>query len=400
MKFWKPIFTALTLIVLSVTYAGPGIAQSSTAFSDLEAESAFGQSMTFFAEFETEPDIDAIDLVFKVQSTGTSTVVPADREGFSSIRAEYTIRPQDSIAAFSTIDYWFVLTLEDGTVRKSETETFIYMDDRYTWQNLGSDGPYQIYWVEGDLAFGQEIEDVLLQTIDQNQYITLPSPDTLRIYVYPTSSALQSALEITNARWVAGHANPTENIIMTSIPNSFDKSLEIQRQIPHELTHIRLYMEMGEDYANLPAWYDEGIASLSEVYSIPEYWDTLQAAWKNDNIIPFNELCRTFPSDEARAGLAYAQADSFVRFLYNEYGEIGLEDLLEAYRQGYTCENGIRQAFNLDLETLERNWYQETFNSAILPQSLSTAITWVVLLVLLFATPLGLIFFSSRKNNQ
>jgi hypothetical protein len=399
MKLGKSILWALALLAVSFSLAGTGSAQSSSWLSELQAEAEFGVSMTFSAEIETGTDFDSIDLVFKVLSTGKSTVVPAEFDGFSSIQAAYSIRPQDSIAAFSTIEYWFILTLENGTVTQSDTESFIYMDNRYDWQTLGTNGPYEVYWIDGDLAFGQEIEDVLLQSLDQNQLINLPSPDSLRVYVYDTPSRLQSALELTNARWVAGHTNPAENIIMVSIPNSYEKSLAIQRQIPHELTHVRLYMEMGENYANLPAWYDEGLASLSELSTLPEYWDMLQAAWRNNDMIPFSQLCRSFPSNEERAGLAYAQADSFIRFLYNEYGEIGLEDLLDAYKQGYSCESGIQEAFDLDLEALEKDWYQETFNSSILPQSLNTALTWVILLLLLFATPLGLILFSSRKRS-
>ncbi|HSG25129.1 MAG TPA: peptidase MA family metallohydrolase [Anaerolineales bacterium] len=399
MKLGKSILWALALLAVSFSLAGTGSAQSSSWLSELQAEAEFGVSMTFSAEIETGTDFDSIDLVFKVLSTGKSTVVPAEFDGFSSIQAAYSIRPQDSIAAFSTIEYWFILTLENGTVTQSDTESFIYMDNRYDWQTLGTNGPYEVYWIDGDLAFGQEIEDVLLQSLDQNQLINLPSPDSLRVYVYDTPSRLQSALELTNARWVAGHTNPAENIIMVSIPNSYEKSLAIQRQIPHELTHVRLYMKMGENYANLPAWYDEGLASLSELSTLPEYWDMLQAAWRNNDMIPFSQLCRSFPANEERAGLAYAQADSFIRFLYNEYGEIGLEDLLDAYKQGYSCESGIQEAFDLDLEALEKDWYQETFNSSILPQSLNTALTWVILLLLLFATPLGLILFSSRKRS-
>lgn len=399
MKLGKSILWALALLAVSFSLAGTSSAQSSSWLSELQAEAEFGVSMTFSAEIETGTDFDSIDLVFKVLSTGKSTVVPAEFDGFSSIQAAYSIRPQDSIAAFSTIEYWFILTLENGTVTQSDTESFIYMDNRYDWQTLGTNGPYEVYWIDGDLAFGQEIEDVLLQSLTQNQLINLPSPDSLRVYVYDTPSSLQSALELTNARWVAGHTNPAENIIMVSIPNSYEKSLAIQRQIPHELTHVRLYMEMGENYANLPAWYDEGLASLSELSTLPEYWDMLQAAWRNNDMIPFSQLCRSFPSNEERAGLAYAQADSFIRFLYNKYGEIGLEDLLDAYKQGYSCESGIQEAFDLDLEALEKDWYQETFNSSILPQSLNTALTWVFLLLLLFATPLGLILFSSRKRS-
>ena len=206
------------------------------------------------------------------------------------------------------------------------------------------------------------------------------------------------ALNITNARWIAGHANPAENIIVTSIPTGTGDLLDIKRQIPHELTHIRLYYYLEENYANLPAWYNEGLASLAELYYLPEYREILDAAWKNDNLIPMSNLCSTFPSEPNLAGLAYAQAESFVRFLYNQYGKDGLQRLLDAYKQGHTCSNSLQEAFNLDLDELQKEWYQDTFNSSILPQSLNTAVTWILLLLVIVISPTLLIVFSTRRK--
>ncbi len=401
MKQQKTIFIFLAIIGVALVFSSSAVAQTSSVIDDLYVEHSFGESINFSAQLALDIDYEAIDLIFKVRSTGQSTVVPASLGEDGVIHADFEIRPQDYIPAFSTIDYWFLIKIDDGTQRQSDTESFVYEDNRFQWQRLQSDNPYEVYWVEGNLGLGQSIQDSLYQSIDNySKFLDLPQPDSLRVYIYSNASALQSALEITNARWIAGHANPTENTILASIPPSFDQNLEIKRQIPHELTHIRLYLYLEDDYANLPAWYSEGLASLSELYSIPEYWEILQAAWRTDELIPLTELCTNIPSEADRAALAYAQADSFVRFLYDEYGKVGLQDLLDAYKQGHTCENGVQTTFNRELATLEKDWYQNTFNSTILPQSLSSALTWVILLLLLFATPIGLILVNSRRKSK
>jgi len=400
MRIPKNAATWIGLIIV-ILYGLPASAQDQSPITTPKVDLVFGESIIFSAAIDTATQVNAIDLVFKPRTTGRSTVVPASIESDSTIVARYDIPPQEYIPAFSTIEYWFNIQFSDGTQEKSPVFTFEYEDTRFDWQHLDKDTQYQISWVNGDLAFGQSVQDAMFLSFENySKYLDLPVPDTLGIFIYPNPSALQTALEITNARWIAGHANPAENIILVSIPSGFDQNLDIQRQIPHELTHLRLYLYLGQNYSILPAWYSEGLASLSELYSLPEYWQILQAAWQNNEMIPFSELCQSIPSEANRAALAYAQSDSFVRFLYDEFGKVGLQELLDAYNQGYTCEDAIQTTFNIDLETLEKDWYQQTFNSSILPQSFNTAITWIVLLLLLVAAPIGLTIFTMGKKKS
>jgi hypothetical protein len=96
--------------------------------------------------------------------------------------------------------------------------------------------------------------------------------------------------------------------------------------------------------------------------------------------------------------LAYAQSDSFVRYLHAEYGKAGLTALLNAYKTGQTCENGPEAALEISLEKLAANWYRETFKSGMIPQSLSTVLSWILLLSLLLAAPIILSISAYRKR--
>lgn len=386
--------------ILSVLFlTKPTSAQTTFPLSNFHVDSTFGESITFSASIDPDTDFESIELIFRPISNGSSTVIPAALESVDLVVASYQIQPQDYLPVFSTIEYWYNIKLEDGSQKQSPKEHFVYRDNRFEWEHVQFDDKYDIYWTEGNLAFGQAVYDSIQQSLDgYSKFLDLPAPDNLNVYIYRNDSQLQMALNITNARWIAGHANPAENTIITSIPTGTGDLLDIKRQIPHELTHIRLYYYLEENYANLPAWYNEGLASLAELYYLPEYREILDAAWRNDNLIPLSNLCSAFPSEANLAGLAYAQAESFVRFLYNQFGKDGLQRLLNAYKQGHTCSNGLQEAFDQDMDELQKEWYQDTFNSSILPQSLSTAVTWIILLLVLIMTPILLSISSLRKK--
>lgn len=386
-------FIAVLMIVPTVN------AQESAPVSGLEASHVYGEQITFTAELSADADPRAANLTFQINGSGNSTVIPAEIAGGDTLLAVYDTATQDNVPAFSRLTYWFTLEFADGRRQESNRASYIYTDNRYIWQTLSAEERYRVHWIEGELAFGQALLDALLNARgDYAQFLDLPFPEKLDIYVYPDNIVLQDALEISNIRWAAGHANTAENTILTAIPTGFDQQLDIQRQIPHEITHIRLALFMGESYGNLPAWYNEGLASIAEQYTAPSYWQLLQTAQEQDTLIPLAELCKSFPADMTQAGLAYAQSDSFVRYLHNRFGKAGLQTLVNAYIEGESCESGSQSAFGLSLDRLEADWYRAAFDSGIIPRSLGEVLTWVVLLVIIIVGPIVLTIFSARKR--
>jgi len=393
-----PALAALcALVLLSFSSPLPAHGQSEIHFTGLEASHVFGDSFTFIGFINPDLETTSIELTFRPTATGKSLVVPATRDDIN-LSAEYIIKPQDYIPPFGMVEYWFSAALDDGSQIQSEVVTFQYDDTRFTWQSLIQDD-YNVHWVEGDRAFGQEILDAVLETnTSYTPYLDLPVPETLNVYVYPSYSALQSALEITNAAWVAGHTDPAANTILVSIPPGFDQQLSIQRQIPHEVTHVRLYQYMQENYLNLPIWLSEGLASLAEQYTLPEYWQILQAAYQDETLIPLSDLCSTFPTESDRASLAYAEADSITRYIYQTYGKFGLHSLVDAYIVGHSCETGVSMALNIPLNQLEADWQKATFNNAILSISQASAFSWVLIFGLMIGVYIVVTILPKRRR--
>ncbi|MFN2145139.1 MAG: peptidase MA family metallohydrolase [Anaerolineales bacterium] len=389
----------LAASMLAATMAAPASAQQSSPIGNLRATHQFGSQIEFFADLAPGTDFTEAFLTFQSTSSSQSIVLTAEEQEPNLLTAWYENATQNPLPAFSRLTFWFTLKLASGSTIESEKVTYLFSDNRFEWQTFSLGNKSDVNWVEGDISLGQSVADVINQHKSSfSRYLDLPYPEELHIYIYPTTTAFRSALEISQIPWASGHANPDQSTILVAIPIGFDQQLDIQRQIPHEIAHIRLALYLDGSTDPLPTWFNEGIASLAENFTAPEHWQILQTAFQLDDLLQMEALCESFPYSNDDAALAYAQSESFVRYLHDRYGKAGLQALLEAYKQGHTCQNGVQVTLGISLERLEADWYKETFDSGIVPRSVGTILTWVVLLVILLAAPIIMILITSRRK--
>ena len=388
--------------LLIVLFGGSHVsAQEVVPITNLRASHTFGDQIIF--EADLDPGIEFTEAFLTVQASGSnqSITLPAKLKVLSILQTEVDLSNQNLLPAFSRLRFWFTLEMPDGSQVKSDPVEYLFSDDRYYWQTITVDDKTTVSWVEGGVTLSQGVKDVINQHQENfGQVLDLPYPDEVFIYIYPTISAYQSALELSNIAWSAGHANPDQNTILMVIPTGFDQQLDIQRQIPHEITHIRLAQFMDGHPEALPAWFNEGIASLAEGFTAPEYWQLLQNAYETDTLIPLANLCESFPYYSQDAVLAYAESESFVSYLESSFGKAGLQSLLDAYKAGQTCEDGVEIALGSNLERLEADWYKATFDEGIIPRSVGAILTWVIILLLIFSAPLILFFITNRQKRR
>jgi hypothetical protein len=192
----------------------------------------------------------------------------------------------------------------------------------------------------------------------QAQELLLVNPSKpIDIYIYASGTDLTNALEIGAISWVGGHTSPDLRLILVSIPSGPEQGLEMDRKIAHELAHILTYDLMGERYTHLPVWIREGIATHNELSPNPDYPRALTQASTQKTLIAMKDLCGSFPPESGRAFLAYAESESFSRFIIDKYGQTGLLALTSAYGDGLDCEQGMRRALGQSLSQVELDWH-------------------------------------------
>jgi hypothetical protein len=393
MKKTLPISLFLITLLLS-SFFSTVRAQTPVEIITQQMEYEFGAELSFQIEFSSSSSLESLTLF--IQASGVSTFVGAvsfTDEGIGYFVYDLSQRP---LPAFANVSYFYQFVLSDGQTVDSPTYNFTYLDNRFNWQELIEE-PFKIFWYEGEIILAQEVLDAAVEGQEKILELLQQPPDSqpITIFIYGSDEDLQSSLNTIGQSWVGGHADPARGSVVVALPPAVDQPLEIQRLIPHELTHIYLYRFMGAEYEYLPAWFNEGLASRMEAYSLSEYDLILERASSGNDLIPMAHICQAFPVDPDLALLSYAQADSLVDYLRRQYGLPALQSLIFAYDQGLSCERGVETALGMTLADLEKEWQQTTFGGG------RTLLFIYILIALLLVLIVGLaIYIYSRIRDN
>lgn len=346
----------------------------------------FGQSITFNAKVTALNPIQQVSLLFREVNEEITRVetLQVVEDGTVSFIYDAT---QNAFPPFSWVVFWFQATLSDGVTYTSDPIKFQYYDDRFPWRQV-SRANITINWYAGNAAFGASAMDAAgAGILGMRDFIPISLTDPIEVYIYSNTDDLQNTLLVGGNQWVGGHAHPELGIVLAAIPPSASQVIEMQTKIPHELAHVMLFRALGEQYQKQPAWLIEGIASMVELYPNPDYARAMQIASENDTLIPFQDLCASFPVDAGSAFLAYAQSQSFVTYIRDSYGTSGLARLMSAYSEGFNCELGATQALGVPLSQLDIRWRETVLGQNVGGVAIRNLLPFLLLMLLVLIVP-------------
>ncbi len=379
-----PILLVMACLVLGFTRTPQ--TQGALQVTDVQVTYNFGVQITFQARLAAGLPITQASLSFRNVNEQNTRLESLNLDPDGTARFTYDAS-QNVLPPFATIVFSYQATLANGQIVSSGPFDFIYEDNRFPWQTLG-DAPVKVHWYNGDAAFGQAALDAArtgLQSLSQTLPVTSDAP--VDVYIYATTDDLQSALSLGGRQWLAGHADPTLGVVMVSVSPGETQTIELQRQIPHELAHVMLYRSVGANFNRLPAWLNEGLASMAELYPNPDYARALQIASRNNSLMPMADLCTSFPPDSARAFLAYAESESFVRYLRATYGNTGLVALIQSYADGLDCDLGATRAVGMPLNQLDARWRENVLGQNVVGATLRDLLPYFLIMGLLLIVP-------------
>lgn len=382
-----PHLPILIVIGLLIAIPGLGLAQTEFEITPQDPVYTFGDQIDFNASILFTEELDEVLLILQTNGDSDIQVYPVsiDGEGNMSLTIDLKEIP---LRAFSNIEYWYQVNSTGGETYTTPRFSFYFGDNRYQWRTLEGE-PFIIHWYAGDISFGEDVLNVALEGMIRTQeYMQVYFPENVDIFVYDSTRAMQDALPNSDRSWIAGHADPSQGVILVSLPEGPEQHLEMERQIPHELMHVALYYTDMHAYSNLPTWFNEGLASLAELYPNPEYQALIESAYDSGDLLPIAALCQAFPNDSQGALLAYAESVSFTQFLYEEYGNPGFNRLMAAYASGMNCERGVEEALGKDLASLEGSWWRENFSEKVWTKTLQDFLPWMILLLVVLAGPI------------
>ncbi len=394
------ILLSLTVAASTLGFTRPPQVPPGLDVSNIGVYYTFGQQITFTARLTSSIPITQAAISFRDINEQNTRVEPLVLNPDGSVSYQYDAS-QKNIRPFATILFSYQATLADGETVTSGLFNFKYEDNRFPWKSLVQDS-LTVHWYEGNDAFGQAaLEAARIGLQNMSTLLPVASPAPLDVYVYSTSGNLQNALALGGSPWIAGHADPALGVVLVAAAPGDAQTIELQRQIPHELARVMLYRSLGVGYAHLPAWLNEGIASMNELNPNPDYAIALQAADASDALIPISDLCASFPADSGRAFLAYAESGSFVRYLRDTYGSTGLVALTRAYADGLDCDLGATRAVGSPLNQLDARWRESALGQNMMSVAMRNLSPYLLILGLILIVPItGAVIMSIQRRRD
>jgi len=377
MSFRSP---RLALVFFLLLQALPAAAQTQPIDVTTSVEYTFGAALAFRAKITAAAPVARASLFYRAVGAPETVVLlselsagpPATAVASQDLRA----RP---LIPFAAVEYWWQVDLADGQSSTTVPATFLYEDNRFAWQALRS-LPVTVSWASGDTSFGQQALDLAVLTLEElERDLASPAPPALRIYIYPSQADLQTGLQLAGRTWSGAHAEPTLGVVLLAFgPQNL---ADLERSLPHELTHVVLAQRLGEAYASLPAWLGEGLATLQEPSPDAAQRLALEQAAHADSLLPIASLCSAFPVSADQALLAYAQSASLVQYLRDVYGSGSMAALLDAHAEGASCLGALERVYRRAPDQLFEEWQRSALGNAGSPSRAAALAPWSALLV-------------------
>lgn len=182
--------------------------------------------------------------------------------------------------------------------------------------------------------------------------------------------------------YAAGVAYSELGLVLLSLtPIHAGQEQDLGEVFRHELAHVALHDALNGQ--TVPRWFNEGFAVFASGESSFTRMKTLSMATVGGSLIPLRELERTFPDDETKAQVAYAEAVDVLRFLVRREDAHRFRTLVSELREGKTLDQAVLDAYAVDLATLELEWRDDASRRyTFMPLLLSGTFFWVIALAL------------------
>src|SRR5262249_49191426 len=177
--------------------------------------------------------------------------------------------------------------------------------------------------------------------------------------------------------WVQTIGASTGMIVALASPTATDKPFNWARVLKHEFVHI---LTLQETNFNIPHWYTEALAVLSEESPRPEIWNQLlvERVPKGD-LMTLDNLNQAFvrPNTPVDWQMAYCQSRLYAEYMLEKFGPESTSKLLAAYRDNLSTEQAIPKLFGVEKPVFEQGYrdYLETIVSQLRARQIEGTVT-------------------------
>ncbi|MDO8569058.1 MAG: peptidase MA family metallohydrolase [Dehalococcoidales bacterium] len=350
------VFLVSNLVVL----APPALAQDGTILvksSDVHAQFPDGIAFEIAAQTVAPATIKEIKLDMKVKGSGRGSYAYLDFTPDTSVTGKYLLRTGGAQykPVGSLFEYRFLITDSAGRILETEPATFLYLDNRFTWDKV-SQGVVEVYYHGSARERAQTVLKASVEAISKmGALLGVTREQPIRVIGYNSPAEMAPALPF------QAKAVQTELLTQGQAWHEYGVLLELISDpladgvAGHELTHMLVDDAAKGAYVNIPSWLNEGLAEYGNANPGYSYDVIMAKAIAAGQLLPLRHM-QSPPGIPQQTLLFYGQSRSVVRYLVNTYGDAKLKDLFGAFRQGLPIDEALKKTYGFDQDGLDNAW--------------------------------------------
>lgn len=360
-KRFIPLILAILLFIIPIIIPTITYSQDAISLIDSTAEIYFPSALVFKIKAASQSDITKIRLHYEVDRMNYAQVTSEAWPDFTpspSVETEWVLDMRKAtLPAGAIVKYWWTIETKAGDKLVTYSDVIHFDDLRYSWQKL-TVGQLSLFWYKGSQSFADELIAACQQALERLAKDTGVYPEKpINLYIYASTGDLQSGM-IFPQEWTGGVAFTEYGIIAIGVPP--DELDWGKRALAHELGHMVTHQITFSPYGAtlLPTWLDEGLAMHAEGEPDPYLQSVLEMAITQQKLISVRSLSSPFSAKPEEAYISYAESQSLVEFLIQNYGKDKMLHLLNLLKEGNTCDEAMTEVYGFDQDGLDRLWLQ------------------------------------------
>lgn len=188
-----------------------------------------------------------------------------------------------------------------------------------------------------DRNIASEVETILESSYQRiSDFLDDSLTDVVSVYVVDSEEEFVAMVGNKFPDWGVACAIPGRNLIILKSPLQFKYYRPFFQVVAHELAHIFIGKLSGE--GRVPRWLDEGFAMYhSQEWRIGQDVAVARAVLTG-SILPLSQIESVNAFKESKAQLAYTESFLAVSYLYGEFGEGTIKELVTHLSKGTSID--------------------------------------------------------------
>lgn len=299
------------------------------------------------------PELSEATLLYRVLPEGAITRLPAEIAAGDAtrLRAEIpTSRGDIWIPAGSRFEWQWQLITADGEEHLTGLELWAYEDPRYEWREVRRGDVIVHYYGAEELATVLAAEGAeSLATSEALLEVEVGFP--VHAYVWLGSEDAQG-VDRPRSEGYAQQIVTGGQRVLADLIHIFTPTRWVIR---HEVTHVLTKVAGEGGIGAIPAWLDEGMATIRELDWIERRLPSVEAAIRDDATLTLRAM-ESSTNVAGQVDLFYGQSAAIVDFLIEQYGGPKIAELFRVFKAGSTTENALQEVYGFGRDELENFW--------------------------------------------